>query len=678
MDKLKVVERHNPRIAGVEPKAPLSVGNGDFGFSVDFTGLQTFAEHYEAPISTQSNWGWHSTHGKDYYTDQDIRYQSFKTYGREVPYPMKAEDKEEAYHWLRQNPHRLQLGRVSLQLYTEEGQKIELQQISKINQVHELSKGLIRSQFLVDDTPVEVQTVCHPTEDIIAVHIVSPLIKKGQLQVSTVFPNPNMTHKSWDQTIQLHYEKEDQHKSSLLRAESHAATVKREMDDDHYQVKWTWSSGSIQQTAEHEFILQPKKEEQFSFTISFSKDDPSTCSFQEVCQESKDYWQTFWLTGGCIDFSGSKDRRAHELERRIVLSQYLCAIHSGGSLPPQETGYMYNSWFGKAHLEMHWWHASHFPLWGRADLLERSMSWYIKMKEKGEELASSQGYTGIRWPKMVAHTGQQTPSPVAPGLIWQQVHPIALAELLYRAKASKDILKQYKEIIYKSADFLVSFAKWDDEKEVYVLGPPLIPAQECHRMEDSLNPPYELEYWKYGLEIAIEWAKRLKEEGNSLWSQVANSLAPLPQNKGVYLAHENCPTTFEEKNHDHPSMLGALGILPGTMVDRDVMLNTLKKVKSDWNWETAWGWDFPMCAMTAARLGEAEMAIDFLMMNQTKNTYLINGHNYQRPGLYAYLPGNGGLLTAVALLLYSVNKDGIRGFPQDYWKVQYEDIQNLL
>jgi hypothetical protein len=36
-----------------------------------------------------------------------------------------------------------------------------------------------------------------------------------------------------------------------------------------------------------------------------------------------------------------------------------------------------------------------------------------------------------------------------------------------------------------------------------------------------------------------------------------------------------------------------------------------------------------MAAMTATRLGEVELAIQALLMNTQKNTYLINGHNYQ-------------------------------------------------
>lgn len=37
-------------------------------------------------------------------------------------------------------------------------------------------------------------------------------------------------------------------------------------------------------------------------------------------------------------------------------------------------------------------------------------------------------------------------------------------------------------------------------------------------------------------------------------------------------------------------------------------------------------------------------------MNKRTNTYLPNGHNYQDPRLRIYLPGNGGLLTAIALM----------------------------
>src|SRR5436189_164950 len=65
---------------------------------------------------------------------------------------------------------------------------------------------------------------------------------------------------------------------------------------------------------------------------------------------SEAYWPRFWTDGGTLDLSASADPRAKELERRIVLSEYLTAVNCAGTMPPQETGETFNSWFGKAHL----------------------------------------------------------------------------------------------------------------------------------------------------------------------------------------------------------------------------------------------------------------------------------------------------------------------------------------
>src|SRR5690606_7071698 len=101
--------------------------------------------------------------------------------------------------------------------------------------------------------------------------------------------------------------------------------------------------------------------------------------------------------GAAVDLAGCTDPRAAELERRIVLSQYLTAIQCAGSMPPQETGLTCNSWRGRSHLEMHWWHAAHFALWGRPALLERSMDWYRRILPRAQETAHLQGCRGARW-----------------------------------------------------------------------------------------------------------------------------------------------------------------------------------------------------------------------------------------------------------------------------------------
>lgn len=682
IDRKSLVSRHHPVIRGIEPLSPLSVGNGEFAFAADFTGLQTFPERYEVPLGTQTQWAWHSSGGKDVWTLKDVRMQYRDEAKQKGGYPVHAEDREEPYHWLRQNPHRLQLGQIGFVFTSKEGERLTAEAATDIEQTHELWTGVLSSEFRIQGQPVKVRTVCHPDADQLGIAVESPLLAEGRLAVSIRFPAPGMTSRSWDKTIALNWEGDDTHRTECRRVADQTALFERSMDDDGYRMAVRWSQGELEQEGTHAFVLRPAGDsDKLELVVAFAPQEaePALAAFEETLRASAAHWERFWQEGGAVELSGSRDPRAHELERRIVLSQYLTAIHSAGSIPPQETGLLYNSWFGKPHLEMHWWHAFHFPLWGRPQLLERSMDWYNAILPKARELAESQGYTGARWPKMIGPEGDQSPSPIATLLIWQQPHPIVMAELLYLAKPTEETLRRYVDIVLESAEFMASFAEWDEAGGRYVLGPPLIPAQELHKAAETWNPTYELEYWRHGLETAMAWAERMGREIPARWKDVCSRLSPLPVKDGVYLAHENCPNSYSDRNNrDHPSMLGALGMLPGKMVDPETMRRTLLRVKASWQWETTWGWDYPMAAMTAARLGEGELAVDMLMMDVTKNTYLPNGHNYQRPGLLAYLPGNGGLLTAVAMMACGWQggpKRHAPGFPADgSWKVRWEGL----
>lgn len=91
----------------------------------------------------------------------------------------------------------------------------------------------------------------------------------------------------------------------------------------------------------------------------------------------------------------------------------------------------------------------------------------------------------------------------------------------------------------------------------------------------------------------------------------------------------------------------------------------------------------PLTALTATRLGLPDRAVDALLTQVQPNTYLPNGHNYQEGCLPLYLPGNGGLLAAVALMC--AGYDGCQkpnpglppGLPKD-WKVKWEGLQKML
>ncbi|SPF52760.1 conserved hypothetical protein [Candidatus Sulfopaludibacter sp. SbA4] len=658
IDRRALVQRHNPVLHEADASPPLSVGNGEFAFTADFTGLQTFPQLYEKtiPLCTQSQWGWHSFPAPDGLGAAQLRLEMFDTYGRQVGYPTSGKGQERLFAWLRENPHRLNLARIGLRL---DGRPPSPEDVKEIEQTLDLWTGILESRFQLRGAPVRVVTCCHPEMDALAVSIRSPLVDGGRLSVAIEFPYGSAEIHASD------WKSPERHRTAIVRQERHSLEVRRELDQDRYTVR---IAGPAALSSAHKIMVTgPDLVCQFS-PRSAAGALPSAAAVRAA---STAHWNRFWSSGGAIDFSASQDRRAGELERRVVLSQYLTAIQCAGSMPPQETGLTCNSWYGKFHLEMHWWHAAHFALWGRTALLERSLGWYRTILPSAREKARQQGYAGARWPKMVGPEGRDSPSPVGPMLIWQQPHPIRMAELCYRAHPGRATLERYRDVVMESAEFMASYAVLRDGR--YVLGPPVIPAQENHPPRETWNPTFELAYWSYALGIAQTWRERLGMARDAKWDDVRARLSALPVKDGVYLAHENCPQTFTERNRDHPSMLGAYGLLPGDGVDPETMRRTLRKVFAEWRWADTWGWDFPMVAMTAARLGEPEMAIDALFIESPKNTWLRNGHNSQRAGLPLYLPGNGALLLAVATMVAGT----AGGFPQKGWKVAAENLSAL-
>src|SRR6185369_4687399 len=159
----------------------------------------------------------------------------------------------------------------------------------------------------------------------------------------------------------------------------------------------------------------------YEFSCRFSQNQHAHApSFIQTQINSIKEWNKFWLSGGAVDFSDCTDRRAFEIERRMVLSQYLTKIQCASDFPPQETGLTYNSWYGKPHLEMHWWHAVHYALWGRPELMQKSLDWYFKVANGARDIAKRQGFEGLRWQKMTDHDGKEAPSSVGAFLIWQE------------------------------------------------------------------------------------------------------------------------------------------------------------------------------------------------------------------------------------------------------------------
>ncbi|MEO8254429.1 MAG: hypothetical protein ABI554_08565 [Flavobacterium sp.] len=688
IDRKTLVTRHNVNITKIDTLGSLSVGNGTFAFTVDATGLQTFPDYYQAgvPLGTQSEWGWDAVPNTENFKFEETL-RDFEQNGRQIPYSVQQKTPEHAKNaveYFRANAHRLQLGNLGFELYKKDGTLAKPSDIKNIKQILNVWTGEIESTFTLEGIAVKVWTASHQQKDVIGVKVASDLIKKGQLKIRLRIPFPTM---KWGDNGNL-WKADFGYTSTLLNNEKNEAIITHKMDSITYNIGLKWKgTAAIAQKEAHYYILTPAKNNQFEFSCEFAPAYKGKLVIPDVAavqSSSISGWEKFWKSGGAVDFSACTDARAFELERRVILSQYLTKLQCTGTEPPQETGLTYNSWYGKPHLEMHWWHGVHFPLWGRANLLEKSLPWYNKVYDNAKKIAERQGFDGVRWQKMTDPDGNEAPSSIGALLIWQQPHFITYAELMYRDHKDKATLDLYKKRVFATADFMASFAYYDQAKKRYILGPGVIPAQERFKAIETFNPTYELAYWNWALNTALEWKKRVGEPEVAKWAAVVAQLSKLAVQDNVYLATESAKDSYTNPEYktDHPSVFGTFGMLPETtLLDKKIMRNTFDLIWKTWSWNETWGWDFPMTAMTAARLQMPEKAIEALFMNVQKNTYLINGHNYQESRLPIYLPGNGGLLTVVAMMCagWDGTNEKNPGFPKDgKWNVKWEGLEKMF
>ena len=183
IDRKAVVDRHKVVTTKTNPQSPAQVGNGEFAFGVDITGLQTFV-----PFNTMAQWSWHSFPLPEGMSEKDYRQIPINTYGRQVDYDLPNPDQPELSAWLAANPHRFNLGRIGLKLLLSDGTEAGPDDIRNAVQETDLWKGIITSRFELDGIPVVVRTACHPDLDMIGVEVKSDLIRKGRLSVFINFP----------------------------------------------------------------------------------------------------------------------------------------------------------------------------------------------------------------------------------------------------------------------------------------------------------------------------------------------------------------------------------------------------------------------------------------------------------------------------------------------------------
>ena len=683
IDRQALVNRHDIRVTALDPASPLTAGDGDFAFTVDATGLQCFENLYHdkgIPLETRSTWAWHSFPNVDQLKYADAT-SPFDFHGRTLH--LANLETSPAGKYFRENPHPIPLGQISL-LY--KGEPLAPESLTAIDQRLDLWTGVIHSNYILAGQPVTVETATQPGQSRVAAKLRSPLVKSGDLQIRFRFAYSYLV--SGKNNPPLVWDQGDRHRTVITGHGANFSLLQRTLDDSKYfvAVNWRGTGDLTAASAPHDFRLKAADDDTLTFVCSFSSEPVdlakyqflSVPSFDEVSAASVQGWKDYWSQGGMADLSGSADPRAAEIERRIVISQYLMKVNNAGSFPPAETGLTCLSWYGKHNSEMYFWHAAQFYIWGRTDLLEKGLVWYQKILSAGQADAKSQGFDGVRWPKMAGIDGAPGPGGINPFIIWNQPNPIYLCELVYRAHPTPATLAKYRDIVFESAKFLASFAWFDTATNRYVLGPPVKNVSESADATKVMNPTFELAYWYYGLQVAQTWRQRLGLPPEPKWADVLSKLSKLPIADGKYLEIETFPDIYGRANGSLPSTeLLAYGYLPATpFLDLSVMRATFDEVNRR-NRVASWGsWAAGTAAMCAARLGEPEVAASIL----TNQNFTNNGHVAHKD-LPLYLPINSAYLAAAGLMIAGWDgapKVNAPGFPQDgKWTIKSEGLNPL-
>ena len=445
IDRQALVARNNPHITQLDTMASLNVGNGDFSFTADVTGLQSFPELYKngVPLGTMSNWGWHSFPNTNNFRPEECLEEYDFGHGHKELYAtqfkvdknaplaqqQRMKRKNDAANYFRANPHRLHLGIIGFDFPNNPWRNRNIQstktsvedlvtagddigagkgiiakaadidltangRLTNIDQKLDMMSGILSSCFRYEGKDYAVQTVCNPKADQVAAHIVS----KARTPICLRFPYPTGGHSD----DACDWNANEKHTTKIISntnsKNGSCVVLERNIDETTYWVIVRWQGkATFKEVSANYFTLTPKSNDwEFSEEYNTPLNPPSrgTSPIKQnkanqnllptrgeagwglVSAKSADVWSKFWSNTGVVDFSDCTDPRAPELERRVMLSQWLLATQCAGSTPPQETGLTYNSWFGKFHLEMIWWHQSWLPLYNHPKKATRTLKWY--------------------------------------------------------------------------------------------------------------------------------------------------------------------------------------------------------------------------------------------------------------------------------------------------------------
>src|SRR5262249_12018477 len=150
--------------------------------------------------------------------------------GRLVGYATSAEGQRELYDWLRENPHRLHLGRIGLEMEIADGREVGASDLTAVEQTLDLWTGVLTSRFDLAGRQVLVRTAVHPDQDLLAVSIESSLLRERRLKVKFAFPygSPVMSAADWKQP--------EKHQTNIVARSGNRVRLHRSVEKNDYFV----------------------------------------------------------------------------------------------------------------------------------------------------------------------------------------------------------------------------------------------------------------------------------------------------------------------------------------------------------------------------------------------------------------------------------------------------------
>jgi len=264
---------------------------------------------------------------------------------------------------------------------------------------------------------------------------------------------------------------------------------------------------------------------------------------------------------------------------------------------------------------MHWWHAGAVRLVGSLPLaFERSLGYYELILPKARAAAARQGIRRRALAEdRTSPTGDESPSNVGPFLVWQQPHPIFYAELAYRQRSGPRDARQvpWARSSSRRRNSWRRFLPGNTQQQRFVLGPPLQCAQETYPKDRTQQLHLRAELLPLGPADGQAWARAARPAPRARVEprHPAGSEKPARRRRQVPVRPEPRTDTYAtpEVATDHPSRCGSARGLAGIGhrpaddgADVRMDLGTLELAVN-------LGLDYPMMAMTAARLGVQDM-----------------------------------------------------------------------